>query len=264
MRWRLGWRGIRRGKLEHWRTACTRKQRSTARTVSIDLSPRTDGRARLRAARCGTLSGRGVYVLAAASSGLKRNALPAKAGLPMSRGTTIPMSGKRKAKNKWSTAQVAPDPFIARTVAGKPVPAADGRSCRTTVVRGKRMRAAATLLLAMALSTSAMACDPLPGWRPPSPEAAFAAAKVVIHARVLSQRGLDPSVVDVEVLRTLKGHFAGRTVNTASHSLCGVGTLQVGEEYVFFLPSSQRLFVSHLTQPAGLTAKQVLQALPPR
>lgn len=107
----------------------------------------------------------------------------------------------------------------------------------------------------------ALGCDPTPGWRPPSPTEAFFSSSVVLHARVVSQQGLDPSVVNVQVLHLLKGPFSGRIIHTASHSLCGVGQLEVGAEYVFFIPDEQRLFVTHLNQPKGLSTEQVLRAL---
>lgn len=116
-------------------------------------------------------------------------------------------------------------------------------------------------LVALLCTPVAFACDPKPGWQPPSPEAAFQASSVVVHARVVSQQGVDPSVVRVEVLHLLKGEFQGSAVNTASHSLCGVGQLKVGEDYVFFIPDSTRLFVTHLNQPHRLTTHQVLLAL---
>lgn len=120
--------------------------------------------------------------------------------------------------------------------------------------------AIAVMLLVAACGSSALGCSVKPGWKPPTPAAAFAAAPVVVHVRVLSQEGIDPSEVKVAVLRVLKGNFVGSTVRTASHSMCGVGKLEVGEEYVFFT-DAQRYFVSHVSQPSGLSAAQVLKAL---
>jgi len=39
------------------------------------------------------------------------------------------------------------------------------------------------------------------------------------------QEGADPWNAKIVVLRTLKGTFSGNTVETASHSLCGIGRL---------------------------------------
>jgi hypothetical protein len=124
-----------------------------------------------------------------------------------------------------------------------------------------RIRYLVSALVALLCTPGAFACDPKPGWKPPSPEAAFRASSVVVHARIVSQQGGDPSIVRVEVLHLLKGEFQGHAVNTASHSLCGVGQLKVGEDYVFFISDSTRLFVTHLNQPQGLTTHQVLLAL---
>jgi hypothetical protein len=119
-----------------------------------------------------------------------------------------------------------------------------------------------SVALVFALSAHcALACEPITGWHPPSPREAFSFSSVVLHVRVLSQEGLDPSVVNVEVLHLLKGEFSGHVVHTASHSMCGVGELTSGVEYVFFIPNRERLFVTHLNQPQGLSAAQVLQAL---
>jgi hypothetical protein len=119
----------------------------------------------------------------------------------------------------------------------------------------------AGLLIFLALPT--YGCSVGHDWRAPTPEEAFASAQVVVHARVLSQSGLNSGnvVADIAVIRTLKGSLSGHTVRTASGSLCGVTNFNVGEEYVFFLPSSDFPFVSSTAQSAGIATEQVLKAL---
>jgi hypothetical protein len=118
------------------------------------------------------------------------------------------------------------------------------------------------VFLSLFCTQPALACDPKPDWRPPTPQGAYATASVVIHARVVSVQGADPWNAKVVVLRTLKGAFSGNTVETASHSLCGIGGLEVGKEYVFFFPHKSSYFVSHLLQPTGFTTDKILKALP--
>lgn len=115
--------------------------------------------------------------------------------------------------------------------------------------------------LLFAYLQSALACDPKPEWRQATPQSAFTAARVVVHARVASVQGSDPWFAIVDVLQTLKGSFSGNTVRTASHSLCGIGKFEVGREYVFFFQSSDSWFVTHLVQPMGFTTEQTLKAL---
>ncbi len=125
-----------------------------------------------------------------------------------------------------------------------------------------------TLLLMIFLSLTctqpALACDPKPDWRPPTPQDAYATASVVIHARVVSVQGSNPWNAEIVVLRTLKGSFSGSTVETASHSLCGIGRLVAGKEYVFFFPHKSSHFVSHLLQPTDFKTDKILKALAPR
>ena len=124
-----------------------------------------------------------------------------------------------------------------------------------------RAKCRVAVLAVSLFASSAYACDPKPGWRPPDPASAFHAASVVLHARVLAQQGSDPSTVQIRTLRVLKGKFEGSLVNTASHLLCGVGQLKVNAEYVFFIPDAKRMFVTHLNQPEGPSAQQILAAL---
>ena len=82
-----------------------------------------------------------------------------------------------------------------------------------------RVRPLANLLVAIALP--AQACSVAPGWKPPTPEEAFAAANIVVHARVLSQSGAntDDVVAHVAVIRTWKGSFLRSIVRTASGAI---------------------------------------------
>lgn len=90
-------------------------------------------------------------------------------------------------------------------------------------------------LFLIACPRAALACDPLPGWQPPTPKAAFAKASVVVHARVESVQGQDPWSAKLSVLKSLKGSLITSTVRTGSHSLCGIGKFEVGKELVSWL-----------------------------
>jgi hypothetical protein len=118
------------------------------------------------------------------------------------------------------------------------------------------------LTLAVVLHAApAFACSVGPDWRPPTPRSAFESAQVVLHARVLSQTGVDDSTVTIEVLGVLKGTFSGKAVKAGSGSMCGM-QLADGREYVFFFPKGNGYFVSFINQPADLTVAQILSSLP--
>ncbi len=122
--------------------------------------------------------------------------------------------------------------------------------------------AAVISVVLLALLQTAIACSPSEDWRPPTPESAFHGANVVIHARVISQSFKKEGVEGkIEVIRVFKGAFSGDTVLTASSAACGIDKFNVGQEYVFFFPSKERWFVSHLVQPLNVTAPQTLAAL---
>jgi hypothetical protein len=125
------------------------------------------------------------------------------------------------------------------------------------------MKALSLAGLLISLTLPAYGCSVAGDWRAPTPEEAFASAGVVVHARVLSQSGVHSGnvVANISVIRTLKGSLSGHTVRTASGSMCGVTNFNIGEEYVFFLPSSEFPFVSSTGQPAGIATEQVLKAL---
>jgi len=122
------------------------------------------------------------------------------------------------------------------------------------------MRQVIVALLTFIEVLPACACSVRSDWRPPTPQSAFDAAQVVLHARVLSQSGGDNSNVTVEVLSTLKGTFSGKTVKTGSGSMCGMQLVD-GTDYVFFFPKGHGYFVSFVNQP-DLTAAQILSLLP--
>src|SRR5437868_264971 len=73
-------------------------------------------------------------------------------------------------------------------------------------------------------SVAVDACSPMPGWQSPPPEAAYRVAKVVVHARVVSQeRTADGFVATVVPISILKGQFVGNLVSTADSGQCGIG-----------------------------------------
>jgi hypothetical protein len=120
-------------------------------------------------------------------------------------------------------------------------------------------------LLALALKVSpSSACSPVPGWLPPTPAGAFAASEVVVHAQVISQESDEQhynTTARIRTIKILKGTFSGDMVSTAAGSLCGVGTFEVGHEYVFFFARSGRWFVSNLVQPQSATTQELLRAI---
>ena len=63
-------------------------------------------------------------------------------------------------------------------------------------------------------------------------------------------------------MRTLRGRFTGASVETGSGSMCGVGELKIGNEYVFFFPDIRHIYIYDHLQPAGLTTEEILQKLP--
>ena len=71
-------------------------------------------------------------------------------------------------------------------------------------------------------------------------EQQFRSYDVVVHLRVVSQRGSRQERTDanVEVLRVFKGEFSGPTIWTLPGGICGLGEFKIGNEYVFFLPKS--------------------------
>lgn len=117
-------------------------------------------------------------------------------------------------------------------------------------------------LTALAHLQIASACSPVPGWRPPTVASALANSEVVIYARVDSKQLYDLGQVTkarVTVLKVIKGRFEGEQVITAGGSLCGIGTFQVGEHYVFFFSRAGNWFVSHLEQPRNATTDEILR-----
>ena len=125
------------------------------------------------------------------------------------------------------------------------------------------MKASSLALLLATIALPTYGCSVGRDWKPPTPEKAFASAGVVVHARVLSQSGLNSEnvVASIAIIRTLKGALSSANVRTASGSMCGINNFNVGEEYVFFLPSAERPFVSFFSQPEGMSAEQILDAL---
>ncbi len=128
------------------------------------------------------------------------------------------------------------------------------------------MRQAALIVLLVLASKlgPASACSPAPGWLPPTPTSAFAAAEVVVHVQVISQESDEQrynTSAKVRTIKLLKGTFSGDTVITSASSLCGVGTFAVGHEYVFFFPRTGQWFVSGLVQPQNATTEQLLGAI---
>lgn len=123
-------------------------------------------------------------------------------------------------------------------------------------------RAAALVFCFSLLSGEAsMACDPKPDWRPPTPATAFGRAEVVVHAKVLSAVTDSTGAITegrVTVLKVLKGKFTGNMVATGASSLCGIGRLPVGQEYVFFFNRRGSWWVDSLSQPPRLSAAEVL------
>ena len=113
----------------------------------------------------------------------------------------------------------------------------------------------------LALANPVFACSPPPGWTEPTPEIAFQRAGRVVHGIVLSKSGTRNRMdARIAVYKVLKGQFSGDTVSTASTATCGINDFEVGKEYVFFL-SPENNFVSHLLQPSGLSARDILRAL---
>ena len=123
------------------------------------------------------------------------------------------------------------------------------------------------LILVIALTSliqAATACSPAPGWLPPTPTSAFSTSQVVIHAKILSQqadaRGNHTTAI-VAVKSVMKGTFSGSAVETASPSLCGIGSFEVGREYVFFFSRTGYWFVSGYEQPENVATEEVLSAI---
>ena len=125
--------------------------------------------------------------------------------------------------------------------------------------------AALIILFALGLKVSpASACSPALGWFPPTPASAFATAEVVVHAQVISQESDERhynTKAKVRVIKILKGTFSGDMVSTAAGSLCGVGTFEIGHEYVFFFARTGQWFVSGLAQPQNATTEELLGAI---
>jgi hypothetical protein len=84
---------------------------------------------------------------------------------------------------------------------------------------------------------------------------------VVVHAKVASSV-TDPSGSitegQVTVIKVLKGRFSGSMVATGASSLCGIGRLSVGQEYVFFFNQRGSWWVHLLVQPPRMSAAEVL------
>ncbi|QTN26195.1 hypothetical protein HZ993_12650 [Rhodoferax sp. AJA081-3] len=133
----------------------------------------------------------------------------------------------------------------------------------------KNMRLLAILVsILSAMPYSVLACSPMPGWKPPTPQSAFHNADVVVHLRVLSQeQGSLASIAQVQPIRVLKGKFVGDKVVTSGRSSCGIDSFKVGAEYVFFFNGlgayvkEQQYYVNHLVQPWSVTTEQILGAL---
>ena len=123
-----------------------------------------------------------------------------------------------------------------------------------------RVFATAISVLFMVLACPVLACT-VSYWHPPTPESAFRAADVVVHAKVMSQsveRGLFTG--KIKLLKILKGSFSGDTVFSRGSTECGFGSFRVGEEYIFFFSGCDR-FVSGLTAPIQYSTKQILDNL---
>lgn len=126
------------------------------------------------------------------------------------------------------------------------------------------MRGATRTVLAAALlglgAAGALACSPKPGWKPPTPEEAFDAAAVVIHARVSTvNSGPASSIATLADVRALKGDPVA-TVQTMPGAQCGIGRFEAGSEVVLFLPAPDAP-VLFLQQPRDTDPARVLQAL---
>jgi len=111
------------------------------------------------------------------------------------------------------------------------------------------------VLSLLTLSQGAAACSVLPSWRPPTLETALNQAAVVIQAKVISVHDeLGVSLATVSVDRVLKGKYSGHIVETSGGSLCGIGTFNSGQTYVFFFEQRGEWYVNALAQPHATAA----------
>ena len=129
-------------------------------------------------------------------------------------------------------------------------------------------KVAAILAILASHSVPSSACSYMPGHVTSDPLVALRRSEVVVHVRVMSQVIEDESrgssdrfgIAQVNVLRSFKGRLSSTEIETGRSSMCGMGPLKVGQEYVLFFTFNDGQLVRG-DQPYGLSAAQILNAL---